>query len=168
MHIYESHELTQELIKYADDKILNFFENFYNKGYFNDTLLLLISDHGNNFGSYYSLFKTISEDKDIEGMLPVFKIIIPNKKIIYDSGLFNNLIENQQTFITLFDVYNSIIHASCSDYEDIEIKPKNHFEKGGIYSRRGYSIFNLIDYKQRYCTNPELDLIPFKCVCKMK
>ena len=168
LHIYESHELTQELIKYADDKILNFFENFYNKGYFNDTLLLLISDHGNNFGSYYSLFKTISEDKDIEGMLPVFKIIIPNKKIIYDSGLFNNLIENQQTFITPFDVYNSIIHASCSDYKDIETKPKNHFEKGGIYSRRGYSIFNLIDYKQRYCTNPELDLIPFKCVCKMK
>ena len=166
LHIYESHELTQELIKYADDKILHFFEHFYEKGFFDDTLLIVISDHGNNFGSYYSLFDKISDERGIEGLLPVFKVIIPNKKIIYDSGLYNNLYENQQTFITPYDIYNSIIHAACSDYKDIDTKPKNNFEKGGIYSWRGYSIFNLIDYKKRYCENPELDLNPFDCVCK--
>ena len=165
LHIYEGHELTQELIKYADDNIYNFFDNFYNKGYFDDTLLIIISDHGNNFHSYYSLLETINEDRKIEGYLPVFKIVIPNKKIIYESGLYNNLYENQQTFISPFDVYNSIIHASCTDYKDIDTRPKNHFERGDIYSWRGYSIFNLIDYKQRYCHNPELNLSPTKCVC---
>ena len=166
LHIYEAHEMTFELIKYADNKIYNFFENFYNKGYFDDTLLIIVSDHGNNFGSYYSLFKAVGEDNNIEGMLPVLKIVIPNKKIIYESGLYNNLYENQQTFISPYDIYNSIIHASCSDYKDIDTKPKNHFEKGDIYSWRGYSIFNLIDYKQRYCDNPELDLNPTSCLCK--
>ena len=166
LHIYEAHEMTFELIKYADNKIYNFFENFYNKGYFDDTLLIIVSDHGNNFGSYYSLFKAVGEDNNIEGMLPVLKIVIPNKKIIYESGLYNNLYENQQTFISPYDIYNSIIHASCSDYKDIDTKPKNHFEKGDIYSWIGYSIFNLIDYKQRYCDNPELDLNPTSCLCK--
>ena len=167
LHIYESHELTQELIKYADDKILKFFENFFEKGYFDDTLLLIISDHGNNFASYYSLFETFAEDRGIEGVLPVFKMVIPNKEIIYDSGLFNNLMENQQTFITPYDVYDTIIHASCSDYNEIDTTPKNHFEEGGIYSWRGYSLFNLIDYSKRYCKTPELDLNPFDCVCIM-
>ena len=165
LHIYESHEFSQELIKYADDKILHFFETFYERGYFDDTLLIIVSDHGNNILSFYSFFDTITDDREIEGMLPVLKVIIPNKKIIYDSGLYNNLYENQQTFITSYDVYNSIIHASCSDFKDIDRKPKNHFEKGGIYSFRGYSLFNLIDYKKRYCENPELDLNPLKCVC---
>lgn len=166
LHIYESHELTQELIKYADDKILHFFESFFKKGYFDDTLFLILSDHGNNFGSYYSLFETVAEDRRIEGLLPVFIVIIPNKEIIYESGLYNNLMENQQTLISPYDIYNSIIHASCSDYKDIDTKPKNQFEKGGIYSWRGYTIFNLIDYKGRYCSNPDLDLMPFRCVCQ--
>jgi phosphoglycerol transferase MdoB-like AlkP superfamily enzyme len=149
-----------------DDKILNFIESFFKKGYFDDTLFLILSDHGNNFGSYYSLFETVAEDRRIEGLLPVFIVIIPNKEIIYKSGLYNNLMENQQTFISPYDVYNSIIHASCSDYKDIDTKPKNQFERGGIYSWRGYTIFNLIDYKGRYCSNPDLDLMPFRCICK--
>ena len=95
-------------------------------------------------------------------------MVIPNKEIIYDSGIFNNLMENQQTFITPYDVYDTIIHASCSDYKEIDTTPKNHFEEGGIYSWRGYSLFNLIDYTKRYCKTPELDLNPFNCVCTMK
>ena len=165
LHIYEAHELTYELIKYADDKIYNFFNNFFEKGYFDDTLLIIISDHGNNFGSYYSLFEAVGEDRDIEGMLPVLKIVIPNKKIIYESGLYNNLYENQQTLITPYDIYNSIIHASCSDYKDIDTNPKNHYEKGSFYSWRGYSIFNLLDYKKRHCQSVELDLSISDCVC---
>ena len=81
LHIYEAHELTLELIKYADDNIYNFFKHFIDKGYFNDTLLIVVSDHGNNFGSYYSLLE--GEDKGIEGLLPIFLILIPNKKIIW-------------------------------------------------------------------------------------
>ena len=164
LHLYESHELTLELIKYSDDDIYNFFNNFINKGYFNDTLLLLVSDHGNNFGSYYNLFE--GEDKNIEGMLPLFMILIPNKKIIYKSGMYNNLYENQFTFITPFDIYNSIIHASSVNYSEIITEPKTAFERGGKYSWRGYSIFNLIDYKSRYCDNHKLGTVPSKCVCQ--
>ena len=163
LHIYEAHELTLELIKYADDNIYNFFKHFIDKGYFNDTLLIVVSDHGNNFGSYYSLLE--GEDKGIEGLLPIFLILIPNKKIIYDSGLYNNLYENQQTLITAYDIYNSIIFTSCSDYNDIDIKPKNAFAKGDKYSWRGYTIFNLIDYKGRYCKNHNLDIYPSNCLC---
>ena len=163
LHIYEAHELSLELIKYADDNIYNFLKKFIEKGYFDDTLLILVSDHGNNFNSYYSLFE--GEDHSIEGMLPVFLALIPNKKIIYDSGLYENMHENQQTLITGYDIYNSIIHASLSDYNDIQKVPKSTFDKGGIYSWRGNSIFNMIDYKERYCTNPKLDIYPTKCVC---
>ena len=164
LHIYESHELSMELVKHADNDIYNFFKNFIDKGYLNDTLLLLVSDHGNNFDSFYSLFE--GEDKYIEGMLPIFMILIPNKKIIYESGMYNNLYENQQTFITPFDIYNSIIHASSANYSEIIIEPKNTFENSSdIYSIRGYSIFNLIDYKKRYCTSPDLDVFPTRCVC---
>ena len=164
LHIYESHELTLELIKYADNNIYDFFQKFFKKGYFNDTLILVVSDHGNNFASYYSLFE--GEDKNIEGMLPLFLVFVPNKKIIYESGLYDNLYENQQTLITPYDIYNSIIHASSSNFSEIEKEPKNAFKRGGIYSWRGYTIFNLIDYKKRYCNNKDLDIYPSRCVCK--
>lgn len=163
LHIYEAHELTLELIKYADNNIYNFFKKFIDNGYFNDTLLIVVSDHGNNFGSYYSIFE--GEDKNIEGMLPIFLVLIPNKRIIYDSGLYNNLFENQQTLVSAYDIYNSIIFASCSDYNDIITEPQNTFNKGDIYSWRGYTIFNLIDYKGRSCYNPKLDIYPTYCVC---
>ena len=164
LHLYEAHELTLELIKYADDNIFNFFTNFINKGYLNDTLLLIVSDHGNNFGSFYNLLE--GEDKKIEGMLPLFMILIPNKKEIYQSGMYNNLYENQQTFISPYDIYNSIIHASCTAFDEIETKPKNNFDERKIYSWRGYSIFNLINYKERYCFNPSLDIYQKRCVCE--
>ena len=42
----EGHEPTGQLIGYYDEIVYNFFNKFYNKGYFNDTAIILFSDHG--------------------------------------------------------------------------------------------------------------------------
>ena len=44
-----------------------------------------------------------------ESVLPILLIILPNNKKLYESGLYDNLYENQQTFITAYDIHDTMI-----------------------------------------------------------
>ena len=89
-----------------------------------------------------------------ESVLPILLIILPNNKKLYESGLYDNLYENQQTFVTAYDIHDTYIHGFI-------YKKENH------YSQRGESLFNAIGQEKRYCNaydNYFIDKSSCQCV----
>ena len=101
------HESSFELIKYFDDPLYNFLTDFYKNGYFKDTAVFILSDHGNQMPFIYNIIG--SEDYDLERNLGTLFIIFPNKKNNIDQ-FYKNIYKNQQTFITPYDIHDTIIH----------------------------------------------------------
>ena len=54
----EGHEPTGELIGYFDKILYNFFNEFYNKGYLRETVILIFSDHGMHLPGPLYLFNS--------------------------------------------------------------------------------------------------------------
>ena len=125
-----------------------------------------MSDHGNHFFNFWTLVNN-AEYKG-ESVLPILLIILPNNKKLYESGLYDNLYENQQTFLTAYDIHDTFIHLAYSDFNDISRK-KNEFiyKKKEHYSEKGESIFNFIGQEKRYCEGYDNYFIEkSSCQCK--
>ena len=82
-------------------------------------------------------------------------------KFINKISLIILIKSNQQTFITPFDIYNTLLYLSNKDnYTNIRVP-------------YGDSLFNKINYKIRYCQSPlykskNRSLInPSSCSCKI-
>ena len=122
--------------------------------------------HGCHF---LNLFRLINHDEHKgEASLPILLIILPNNKKLYESGLYDNLYENQQTFITAYDIHDTFIHLAYSDFNDISTK-KNGFiyKKEHHYSPRGESLFNAIGQEKRYCEGYDNYFLNLKtCQCR--
>jgi len=138
----DGHESTFEVLQYLDEPMYNFLNSFYEKGYLNNTAIIIISDHGNHMPGIYNLF--FSEQYETERVLGNFYIII-NSNILFNEKkeLFRkyneNVMENQQSIITPYDIYNTLIHILYGE------KPNNKF------TPRGNSIFMSIDNSKRDC-----------------
>ena len=76
----------------------------------------------------------------------LFIIINDRKNVDYNQQYFN-IHENQQTFITAYDIYNTIANIIYGDnYIDIQNKTDDHdFPK----SPKGISLFEKINQKER-------------------
>ena len=96
----DGHEGTLELIKYTDDVIYNFLNSLYNDNLLKDTSVFLESDHGCSNPSIYYL----NEFYQIELRLPMFFIIVNDRKNIDYNQQYFNIQKNQQAFITAYDI----------------------------------------------------------------
>jgi hypothetical protein len=166
IHINEGHETTMELISYLENDFAEFIKYFFDNNLLNDTAIFFLSDHGNHFFNIWTLVNN-AEYKG-ESVLPILLIILPNNKKLYESGLYDNLYENQQTFITAYDIHDTFIHLAYSDFNDISTK-KNGFiyKKEHHYSPRGESLFNAIGQEKRYCEGYDNYFIDkSSCQCK--
>ena len=108
-----------------------------------DTTVFLLSDHGVGMPSIY--FSTEFYKKEIN--LPMLLIIINDRKNISYEDQYKYIYENQQTFITPFDIYNTlgnIIYGNL--YYKIENKTKDKNSCKSIY---GKSLFEKINQKER-------------------
>ena len=156
----EGHEPTGELIGHFDDIFHDFLMRFYSNGWFKDTVILIFSDHGLHLNGPLYLFD--SQDFYYERSLPLLFIIIPNKEELYTNNLYEIIKSNQQTFVTPFDIYNTLIYLSNSETYN------------NISSPFGDSLFNEIDYKKRYCQSSlyifqnESQINPSYCSCLKK
>ena len=155
----EGHEPTGELIGHFDEILFDFLNNFYKKGYFKDTVLLIFSDHGQHLNGPLYLFD--SQDFIYEKTLPALFIMLPNDEKLYKDNLFEKMKSNQQTFITAFDIYNTLIYLSSGDN-------KEEYERNKISF--GGSLFIELNYEERYCQSPmyKPQLEKFICRCKLK
>ena len=139
----DGHEGTLEVIKYADNIIFNFINNLFNDNLLNNTSIILLSDHGSGMPSIYFPYDFYK----IEEQLPMLYMIINDRKNISYEEQYKNIYDNQQTFITSYDIYNTIGNLIFGDkYNNIKIKTENHDTPK---SRYGKSLFEKINQKIR-------------------
>ena len=154
----EGHEPAGELIGYFNKILYNFLDKFNKKGYFEDTIIFIFSDHGQHLTGPLYLFN--SQDFFIERTLPVLFLLIPNNEKLYRANLYENIKKNSQIFITAYDIYNSFIHLSFEEN-------KEEYKKNSISG--GYSLLPELNYKKRYCESPIYnDLEISKNICNSK
>ena len=139
----EGHEPTGELIGHLDTLLYNFLFKFYSKNYLKNTTFLLFSDHGQHLNG--PLYLTDSQDFLFERTLPVLLLIISNDKDLYKDKLYEKIKNNQQVFVTPFDIYCTLIHIALRDETKI-FKKKSFFY--------GSSLLTKLDYKKRFCQSP--------------
>jgi hypothetical protein len=101
----EAHEGTNEVIKYSDDELFEFFSDFEKKGYLNDTIVYIQSDHGLSMIGPYSAMAL--EDYEWELVLPAFFMILPTAIKGYNS-IRETVRHNENSMITPFIIYNSL------------------------------------------------------------
>ena len=139
----DGHEGTLEVLKYVDDIIFNFLNNLFNDNLLKGTSIFLLSDHGDGMPSLYYNFDFYT----IEEHLPMLFVIINDRKNISYEEQFKNMYKNQQTFVTAYDIHNTISNLIFGDkYISIQNKtPKKNTPK----TEHGSSLFDEIDPKTR-------------------
>ena len=137
-----------------DLQLKNFLNRIYSNGYLDNTMLLLLSDHGNRL----NYFAYATEGGKLEKNLPFLSIKIPRK--MENSQFFQNLKDNKKKLISFFDIFQTIRHfyqinkyglensiklkrlKMCS-----EIFQKNDFKQR---SHRGISLFVSLIYLLKF------------------
>ena len=133
-----AHEGTLEKLKYIDKLIYNYLNELFNKNYLKETSIFLLSDHGVAIPSIYYLNNFFQ----YELVLPMFYLFINDRKNISYDDQYKYIYQNQQTFITGFDIYNTIVHLIYGDKYGTK-------ETEDIISPYGKSLFNEIIQKNR-------------------
>ena len=132
-----------EAVKYTDDVIYNFLNSLYNDNLLKDTTIFLFSDHGSALPSVYYMY----DFYQIEMRLPMLFIICNDRKNVDYNQQYFNILENQQKFITAFDIYNTIGNIPFGDnFTNIPNKDDSHDTPR---SSKGKSLFEKIDQKER-------------------
>ena len=138
-----AHEGTLNAVKYIDDLISNFLLKLFNNNLLKDTTVLLLSDHGVGMPSiYYS-----SDFYNIEIQLPILLIMMNDRKNLTYEEQYKYIYENQQIFVTPFDVYNflgNIVYGN--KYSMIDNITKNI---DTCKSSNGISLLEQINPKER-------------------
>ena len=134
-------------------------QKFYNKDYFKNTSLLIFSDHGQHLNGPLYLFD--SQDFKYERTLPVLFMILPNDEKLYKNNLYEKIKNNQQTLITAFDIYNTLVNLAFG-------VDKRKYKKYSI--SYGETLLNEINYKNRYCESKifESQITHSSCNCRLK
>ena len=153
----DAHEPTGELIGYFDETLYNFLTNFNKKGYFKDTAIIIFSDHGQHLNAPLHILN--SNDYFIEKTLPLLILLIPNDEKMYKNNMFEKIKSNEQTFITPFDIYNTLINLAFGNNK--EQYKKNYISLGG-------SLLTKLNYKKRFCESFIYKFQIKRCNCRKK
>ena len=137
----DAHEGTLEVIKYDDNTVSNFLNSLFKDNLLKDTTIILLSDHGCPMPSVYYF----NEFFQTERHLPMLYILIADKDNLTYYQQYNNIYENQQKFITAYDIYNTLCHLMLGNNY-----LKNNEEKSNFIfkSKRGISLFEPIIHKR--------------------
>ncbi len=139
----DAHEGTLESLKYMDNIVFNFLNSLFNNNLLKDTSIFLLSDHGVGMPSIYFLYDFYK----YEEQLPMLYLIINDRKNITYNKQYSFIYQNQQTFITAYDIYNTIGHLIYGDkYFSINNKSDNF---DSPKSKLGKSLFTEINPKER-------------------
>ena len=137
-----AHEGSLEKLKYIDNIIYEFFNKLFEDNLFKDTSIFLLSDHGVGIPSIYYLNDFFKYEK----VLPMFYLLINDRKNVSYESQYKYLYQNQQTFITGFDIYNTIINLIYGDNYGTK-------ETSDSISIKGKSLFNEINQMIRHPEN---------------
>ena len=133
------HEGSLQTLKYTDNLISNFLWNLFDDNLLKNCIVFLMSDHGAPVPSLYYF----DEFYQIELRLPMLYIIVNDMNYSNYDQQYKYIHENQQTFITAFDIYNTLSHIIFGEkYKYIKKKTE---KKDRPKSPYGESLFNEIN-----------------------
>ena len=122
--------------------MFNFLKDLYFSNHLINTTIFIAGDHGFALMGVYKLLNP--NDWKIEQSLPIFILInSDNINLSYEEE-YSEMIKNQQTLITPFDIYYTIRHIILGN------KYKNNLYKE--QKNEGESLFKYINPKERNCT----------------
>lgn len=98
-----SHEYSYEKAKYTDNSLYEFLKELFKTDQLKNTTIFIAADHGFQLMGIYKIIN--SKDFPIEGNLPFFFLIVPDKKNYTYEKQYSEIIKNQQTLITPFDIF---------------------------------------------------------------
>ena len=133
-----AHESSYEKLKYIDNIMYEFISRLFNDNLLKETSLFLLSDHGISIPSIYYL----TEFFKFEKVLPMFYLLVNDRKNINYESQYKYLNENQQAFITGYDIYNTILNLIYGDKYGTE-------ETKNITAKHGQSLFFKINSQNR-------------------
>ena len=116
---------------------------------------MLFSDHGLHLPGPLYLFH--SQDFLSERSLPFLLLLVPNNEKLYKDNLYEKIKSNQQTLITPFDIYNTLVHLAYG-------KNKKEYKKK--YVTYGGSLLSKLNYKTRICNSVKFKTKISKGACK--
>jgi hypothetical protein len=140
-----SHDSNKPL-NLVDDELKEWLENLYNGGLLNNTLFLLMSDHGARFQHLRETIQGKMEERN-----PFFSVRVPPWFKTKYPGAYKNLLVNAKRLTTPYD-----IHATFHDILNFQSKSR------GDISKRGISLFSEIP-AQRTCAHAQIE--PHWCNC---
>ena len=137
----DGHEGTLEVIKYDDDTVSNFLNDLYYNNLLKGTTILLLSDHGCPMPSVYYF----NDFFQIERHLPMLFIFTSDKENQTYSDQYQHIHQNQQKFITAYDIYNTLCYLMLgNDYFKAEDPDSTYIFK----SKLGVNLFQPINPKR--------------------
>jgi len=137
------HDGTLTVIKYIDEIIAIFLKKLFSNNLLKDTIVFLLSDHGVAIPSIYYSTNFYQYEYD----LPVLFLMINDRKNFTYEEQYKYIFENQQIFITAFDIYNTlgnIIYGKTYDMIENSTQKRLTFK-----SAYGKSLFHKINPKER-------------------
>ena len=130
----DAHESTGEVVKYLDKPIYDFLIFLLNNNLLKDTAIIFASDHGNGMPGIYNVIN--SDDFLYENVLGFLALVLYD---ITDENKIKNLEKNQQTFVSPYDIHDTLIDIIYNG------------SKREIMSRNGESLFRYINPMERSC-----------------
>ena len=145
-HSQYSHDSNNRL-PYGDDELLEFLKLMYQRGYFDNTIFILMTDHGARFSSLRKTYQGKLEER-----LPFISIRMPRKFQEEYPDLMSNLRLNSHRLTTPFDLHETFEHL-------FEFHSSDPYQSK---SNRSYSLFQLIP-ENRTCL--QADVEQHWCAC---
>ena len=137
-----AHEYSGEKSKYTDEITFNFLNDLFLSNQLENTTIFLAGDHGFALMGVYKLLSP--KDWMIERFMPIFILLVPDSKKMSYEEQYSEILKNQQTLITPFDIYYTIRHIIYgNNYKNNLLKEQNY---------EGESLFKYINPKERNCT----------------
>uniref|UniRef100_A0A8D8S884 DUF229 domain containing protein n=2 Tax=Cacopsylla melanoneura TaxID=428564 RepID=A0A8D8S884_9HEMI len=108
-HAEYSHEYVS-MVGLADDDFAEWLESFHLRGLLNNTLLIVMSDHGNRFGRIRN-----TQQGKLEERLPFFSFVFPPWFQTKYPDAYRTFTINSQRLVTPFDIHETL--ADVLDYK---------------------------------------------------
>ena len=136
-----AHDYSSEKSKYTDESTYNFLKELFETDQLKNTTVFIAADHGFALMGIYKILG--SNDYPIEYSLPLFILIVPDKKNTKYEQQYSEILKNQQTMITPFDIFYTLRYILYG--EKYKNAPLNGNKNDGEY------LFKRINPKERVC-----------------
>lgn len=140
-----SHD-SYNLIGAADDDFLQFLKDLNHSGMLENTLLILMADHGHRFADIRNTIQGKQEER-----LPFFSFTFPKSFKAKYAKAYSNFLSNVNQLTTPFDIYSTllnVLHFNVADTVDLQ--------------QRSISLFDKIP-PERSCVHAQIE--PHWCAC---